>query len=216
MIIYIPIKENSQRVPQKNFREFHGKPLWEHTIDKLKDFQVVIDTDSDDIIKKCIGKNWVHSYSRPHHLRGDEVSVVNLIKNFSEKSELNDDDWICQIHVTSPFLKIEHLESLREEIKDCKYDSIFSVDVIQNRFWRDEEYGLAPINHNPMILEQTQDLPKYYMENSYLYLFKKSVLKYGNRIGKNPKILPIEFPYNLDIDTEQDWNLVKKLENNGR
>ena len=55
MIIYIPIKENSQRVPQKNFREFHGKPLWEHTIDKLKDFQVVIDTDSDDIIKKCIG-----------------------------------------------------------------------------------------------------------------------------------------------------------------
>ena len=108
-----------------------------------------------------IGKNWVHSYSRPHHLRGDEVSVVNLIKNFSEKSELNDDDWICQIHVTSPFLKIEHLESLREEIKDCKYDSIFSVDVIQNRFWRDEEYGLAPINHNPMILEQTQDLPKY-------------------------------------------------------
>ena len=36
MIIYIPIKENSQRVPNKNFREFCGKPLWEHTIDKLK------------------------------------------------------------------------------------------------------------------------------------------------------------------------------------
>ena len=24
MIIYIPIKENSQRVPEKNFREFNG------------------------------------------------------------------------------------------------------------------------------------------------------------------------------------------------
>ena len=66
-----------------------------------------------------------------------------------------------------------------------------------------------------MLLEQTQDLPKYYMENSYLYLFKKSVLKYGNRIVKNPKVLPIQFPYNLDIDTEQDWNLVKTLENYG-
>jgi|TARA_B100001093_G_scaffold251089_1_gene240506 CMP-N-acetylneuraminic acid synthetase len=215
MIIYIPIKENSQRVPNKNFREFCGKPLWEHTIDKLKDFEVVVDTDSPDIIRKCIDKKWVHSYFRPHHLRGDEVSVVDLIKNFSEKAELNEDDWICQVHVTSPFLKLEHLELLREEIKDCEYDSAFSVDVIQNRFWREEKYGLVPINHNPMKLEQTQDLPKYYMENSYLYLFKVDVLKFGNRIGKNPKVVPIDFPYNLDIDTEQDWNLVKTLENYG-
>ena len=55
MIIYIPIKENSQRVPNKNFREFRGKPLWEHTVDKFKgsDYKVFIDTDSDDIIEKC-------------------------------------------------------------------------------------------------------------------------------------------------------------------
>ena len=82
MIIYIPIKENSQRVPQKNFRDFDGKPLWEHTIDKLKDFKVVIDTDSDDIIKKSINKEWVTTYERPVRLRGDEVSVVDLIKNY--------------------------------------------------------------------------------------------------------------------------------------
>ena len=56
MIIYIPIKENSQRVPQKNFREFNGKPLWEHTIDKLKDFEVVVDTDSQEIFDKCLDK----------------------------------------------------------------------------------------------------------------------------------------------------------------
>ena len=40
MIVYIPIKQNSQRVPEKNFREFKGKPLWEHTVDKLKDHDV--------------------------------------------------------------------------------------------------------------------------------------------------------------------------------
>jgi CMP-N-acetylneuraminic acid synthetase len=213
MIIYIPIKEISQRVPEKNFREFCGKPLWEHTIDKLKDFEVVVDTDSTDIINKCKEKTWVHTYARPHHLRGHNVSVVDLIKNYSDKAELNHNDWICQVHTTSPFLKVEHLELLRDEIKDCNYDSIFSVDVIQNRFWRKEKYGLVPINHNPMKLEQTQDLPKYYMENSYLYLFKVGVLKFGNRIGKNPKVLPIKFPYNLDIDTEQDWDIIKSINN---
>lgn len=213
MIIYIPIKENSQRVPQKNFRDFGGKPLWEHTIDKLKDFEVVVDTDSEEIIRKCIDKKWVHSYFRPHHLRGDDVSVVDLIKNFSEKAELNEDDWICQIHVTSPFLSVKHLKDLEEKSKTWEYDSAFSVDKIQNRFWRKEEYGLVPINHNPMKLEQTQDLPPYYMENSYFYFFTTKVLKLGNRIGKNPTAVPISFPYNLDIDTEDDWDMVKSINN---
>ena len=211
MIIYIPIKENSQRVPQKNFREFNGKPLWEHTIDKLKDFEVVVDTDSDEIIKKCIGKNWVTTYERPLRLRGDDVSVVDLIKNFFDKNPT--DKWICQIHVTSPFLSVQHLKDLEEKSKTWEYDSAFSVDKIQNRFWREEEYGLVPINHNPMKLEQTQDLPPYYMENSYFYLFTTKVLELGNRIGKNPTAVPISFPYNLDIDTEDDWDMVKSINN---
>ena len=211
MIIYIPIKENSQRVPQKNFRDFGGKPLWEHTIDKLKDFEVVVDTDSEEILQKCIDKEWISPYYRPEHLRGNTVSVVDLIKNYVDKRNLSDDDWVCQIHVTSPFLDVKHLYSLQKEILNCDYDSKFSVNVIQNRFWKNGEYGLLPVNHNPMKLEQTQDLPPYYMENSYLYLFKVGVLKFGNRIGENPKIMEVEFPYNLDIDTEQDWNIVKLI-----
>lgn len=211
MIIYIPIKKNSQRVPLKNFREFNGKPLWEHTIDKLKDFEVVVDTDSEEIITACIDKKWVSPYLRPENLRGDKVSVVDLIKNYTDKRELTDEEWICQVHVTSPFLSVEHLHLLKKETYNCNYDSKFSVDIIQNRFWRNEEYGLSPVNHNPMKLEQTQDLPPYYMENSYLYLFKVGVLKYGNRIGKNPQVMPVGFPHNLDIDTEQDWEVVKAI-----
>ena len=211
MIIYIPIKENSQRVPEKNFREFDGKPLWEHTIDKLKDFEVIVDTDSEEIITKCIDKNWVLPYYRPKHLRGDNVSVVDLIKNFFDENPT--DEWICQVHVTSPFLSVEHLKDLEHKSKTWEYDSAFSVDVVQNRFWRKEDYGLAPVNHNPMKLEQTQDLPPYYMENSYFYFFTTKVLELGNRIGKNPIAVPISFPHNLDIDTEQDWKIVNVINN---
>jgi CMP-N-acetylneuraminic acid synthetase len=211
MIIYIPIKQNSQRVPQKNFREFNGKPLWEHTIDKLKGYKVVIDTDSDSIIKSCKSKEWVTIYKRPKKFRGDKISVVDLIKNYFDKNPTK--EIIVQLHVTSPFFDVKHLEEVQKQIRLYDYDSVFSVDVIQNRFWRKEKYGLVPINHNPMKLEQTQDLPKYYMENSYLYAFKQEVLDYGNRIGKNPNILQIEYPYNLDIDTEQDWDIIKSINN---
>tara|TARA_Y100000361_G_C11157632_1_gene345245 strand:+ start:868 stop:1497 length:630 start_codon:yes stop_codon:yes gene_type:complete len=209
MIVYIPIKNNSQRVPQKNFREFKGKPLWENTVDKLKDFNVFIDTDSDEIAKECKPKKWVSCFRRRRHLIGDNVSVVDLLKNFVDQFSINEP--ICQIHVTSPFLNADHIKFAETKITNDGYDSVFSADRVQNRFWRKEEYGYCPINHNPMKLEQTQDLPIYYMENSYLYAFQPKVLDFNNRIGYNPYIMEIGFPYNLDIDTEEDWNLVNVI-----
>ena len=50
MIIFIPIKENSQRVPRKNFREINGVPLYKHTLYKLSDYEVYVDTDSTEVI----------------------------------------------------------------------------------------------------------------------------------------------------------------------
>lgn len=209
MHIFIPIKENSQRVPGKNFRSFQNKPLWKHTVDKLSLFyRVYIDTDSDHIINECKKINNVFAFKRKDILCGDKVSVVALLKNFRDRFEISEN--ICQVHVTSPFLDPEHIKIAEQKIYDG-YDSVFGVDVIQQRLWRKEEYGYCPINHNPMKLEQTQDLPRYYSENSYLYAFKPEVLDNGNRIGSNPYLLEIGFPYNLDIDTEQDWSIIEYL-----
>ena len=208
MIVYIPIKQNSQRVPEKNFREFKGKPLWEHTVDKLKDHDVFIDTDSSDILDKCLLKPWVKCFTRRERLVGDEISVIDLLKDFVKRFNIQKP--ICQIHVTSPLLDVNHINFVEHKIKEG-FDSIFSVDAVQKRFWRKETYGLCPVNHNPIKLEQTQDLPELYCENSYLYAFNPEVLEMHNRIGKNPYMLKIGFPYNLDIDTEEDWQLVNTI-----
>lgn len=209
MIIYIPIKQNSQRVPQKNFRNFQGKPLWENSVNKLKGFNVFIDTDSDLILRSCDNKEWVTCFRRKRHLVGDKISVVDLLKNFVNQFSVKDP--MCQIHVTSPFLNPDHIKFAFDKINKEGYDSVFSADVVQNRFWRKESYGYCPVNHNPMKLEQTQDLPVYYMENSYLYAFLPKVLEYNNRIGYNPYVMEVGFPYNLDIDTEEDWKLVNVI-----
>ena len=209
MLIYIPIKQNSQRVPEKNFRIFKGKPLWEHTVDKLKDFNVYVDTDSLEIMDGCMSKPWVKAFLRNKNLQGDEVSVVDLLKDFVKRFKIK--DTICQIHVTSPLLDVNHITFSNYKIKEG-FDSVFSVDIVQKRFWRKEKYGLCPVNHNPVKLEQTQDLPEWYCENSYLYTFKPEVLDMHNRIGNNPYIFKVGFPYNLDIDTEEDWNILKNHE----
>ena len=208
MIIFIPIKEHSERVPKKNFRLLNDIPLYLYQINKFrKDFKVYVDTDSDEIYTTLSNLDNVIVYKREINLIGDNISVNLLIKNLIMKYNIN--DYICQIHVTSPFLKVETIKNIN---LNNNYDSYASADIIQSRIWKKENMGFIPINHNPMKLEKTQDLSKYYVENSGFYIFHtKTFLKYDNRIGINPQFIELSFPENVDIDNEKDWSLVLKL-----
>lgn len=210
MIIFIPIKHLSQRIPNKNFRLFREKPLWEHTVDKFNSscYDVFVNTDSEEIINKCGDKN-VTVVRRENSLLGHEVSVVDLIKSFVLNFNITEP--ICQVHVTSPFLKTSHVSLAFEKLRGGFYDSVFTANRVQARLWREESFGLCPVNHNPCKLEQTQDLPIYWEENSYLYAFNPDVLSYNNRIGLNPYIMEVGYPFNIDIDTEEDWKIVSNL-----
>lgn len=172
-----------------------------------------VDTDSAEIIKDVRSdprlKN-VTVYNRGEQLVGDKVSVCDLIENFILSHRL-ENEYICQLHVTSPFLTTGLLENAFEKTNEG-YDSIVSCNKVQSRLWRQETYGYAPINHNPIRLEQTQDLPVYYEENSIFYIFRiKDFIKTKLRVGTNPYFYSVSFPYNIDIDTEDDWKLVERM-----
>lgn len=195
---------------------FQGEPLFKHTLLKHRTGKVFVDTDSDEIFNEITSDSRlrnVNVFRRPNHLIGDHVSVCHLIENFIHRFSIQEP--IAQIHVTSPFLLDTTLKKCYSMMKD--YDSIVSCNVHQVRFWRKEEYGYCPVNHNPAKLEQTQDLPKYYEENSAFYIFKPEiVVKTGNRIGQNPFFYELKDPENLDIDTEEDWKLITRRKNESR
>ena len=207
MKIFIPIKRNSQRVKGKNFRDFLGLPLYKRTLLEFSNFEIFVDTDSKELISEIISDpklKHVNPYLRNESLLGDKVSVCDLICNWIEKFKI--DENICQIHVTSPFLKsttVKHAFSILEK----GYDSVISSNIVHSRLWRKESYGFCPINHNPVKLEQTQDLPALYEENSLFYIFNSSsFLNTGMRVGINPFFYECSFPENIDIDNEDDWN----------
>ena len=208
-LVYIPIKEHSQRVPHKNFRMLGGEPLWERAVKKFaSEFSVYVDTDSMEIGDKCENMNNVTAFYRPVTLQGDDVSVCNLIRNFIKTYDI--DDVICQLHVTSPFLELSTIENAFRNMR--LNDSVVACDRIQARFWREEGYGYCPVNHNPVILEQTQDLPVYYQENSAFYIFDaKQFLQTNMRVGLHPYFYVVGFPENVDIDNEEDWSLCNVL-----
>ena len=89
------------------------------------------------------------------------------------------------------------------------YDSLFGVTRIATRLW--DVLG-RPINHNPAILLQTQDLPPVYEENSCMYIFTRQNLEINrNRLGARPFMFEIERGEAWDIDEELDFSIVDLL-----
>jgi CMP-N,N'-diacetyllegionaminic acid synthase len=213
MIIYVPIKELSQRVPNKNFRKLGKESLYIRCLKKLKNYKVFIDTDSEKIIETIKSDNTLNHvvpFKRSKSLEGHEVSVCDLIEDFIKRFSIVNKT-ICQLHVTSPFLKEDTITSASLKL-DEKISSVVSCNIYQSRLWRKEEYGYCPVNHNPTKLEQTQDLPAFYEENSLFYIFNSDeFIRSKLRVSNNPYFYPCSFPENLDIDTEEDWNLCESL-----
>jgi len=68
------------------------------------------------------------------------------------------------------------------------------------------------INHNPLELIQTQDLPPVYEENSCMYLFTRANLaRKHHRIGDKPLMFEIDADEAWDIDEELDFEITDFL-----
>lgn len=215
IIAILPMKGNSERVPNKNMKLFDKAPLYHAIVKSLLASKfieyVVIDTDSQTIAKDAKEKfgDKVVIIDRPVEIRGDYVSMNNIIKN--DLNHLESEHFI-QTHSTNPLLKTQTINNAIElYFKSLeKFDSVFSVTKLQTRLY---DHNAKPINHNPEELLRTQDLAPLYEENSNFYIFsKKSFKNAGNkRIGLKPKIYEVNKLEAVDIDEPEDFKLAELL-----
>ncbi|HRQ22418.1 MAG TPA: acylneuraminate cytidylyltransferase family protein [Anaerolineales bacterium] len=159
----VPMRHHSQRVPGKNYRPLAGKPLFQHileTLDAVPEIDaIIVDTDSEPVmdgVRRLFPA--VNLISRPGHLRADDVPMNDILLHDTAQVQA---DFYLQTHSTNPLLKTETISrAIQSFLANLPtYDSLFSVTRLQTRlYWRD---GRA-INHNPLELIQTQDLPPVY------------------------------------------------------
>ncbi|MFN8400436.1 MAG: acylneuraminate cytidylyltransferase family protein [Anaerolineales bacterium] len=209
----VPMRHHSQRVPGKNYRPLAGKPLFQHILETLQAVPeidtVMVDTDSEPVMDgvRRLFPN-VKLIQRPEHLRADDVPMNDILLYDTAQVQA---DFYLQTHSTNPLLKADTISrGIKAFLSDYpKYDSLFSVTRLQTRFyWQD---GRA-INHNPLELLQTQDLPPVYEENSCVYLFTRENLeRKKHRIGDKPFMFEIDADEAWDIDEELDFEIADFL-----
>lgn len=217
IVALLPMKGNSERVPNKNLKDFFGKPLYHRVLNSLLQSkyidEVVIDTDSDRI-KKDVEENFknrVVIIERPKSIVGDFVSMNKVIEY--DMSQIEADIYL-QTHSTNPLLKTSSIDEALEKmigfLENKKHDSIFSVTKIQTRLYNEDG---SPLNHNPKELIRTQDLPPLFEENSNFFIFTKTSFEDSNkkRIGKNPCMFAIDKVQAIDIDEPEDFDIAEAI-----
>ena len=209
----VPMRHHSQRVPGKNYRPLAGKPLYQHIIETLLAVPeietVMVDTDSEPVmdgVRRLFPT--VKLIQRPEHLRADDVPMNEILLHDTAQV---DAEFYLQTHSTNPLLKSATIsQGIQKFFAEYpKYDSLFSVTRLQTRLYFQD--GRA-INHNPLELIQTQDLPPVYEENSCLYLFtRENLARKRHRIGDKPLMFEIDADEAWDIDEELDFEITDFL-----
>jgi CMP-N-acetylneuraminic acid synthetase len=209
----VPMRHHSQRVPGKNYRPLAGKPLFHHIIETLIKVpeidSIIIDTDSQPILDEVPhlfpDVKLIH---RPSHLLADDVPMNEILLHDTAQVKA---DFYLQTHSTNPLLQPETISKAINLLftNYPKNDSLFSVTRLQTRLYFQD--GNA-INHNPLELIQTQDLPPVYEENSCLYIFTSENLeRKKHRIGDKPLMFEIDADEAWDIDEELDFEITDFL-----
>ena len=219
VVALLPMKAHSSRVPGKNYRELAGKPLFKWILDALLSIdeidQVIINTDARAILTEngLIESDRVVIRDRKKELCGDEVNM-NLV--LADDVESVPADIYIMTHTTNPLLSSETiragLNKFITEKKAGNCDSLFTVNKLQTRFYREDG---SPVNHDPDNLIPTQELEPWFEENSNLYMFTAdSFSKTRARIGEKPIMHETPRIESVDIDEEEDWTIAEALAKN--
>lgn len=206
IVAIVPIKSQSKRVKNKNFKKINGKPLYRYLLDKLKftNFnEIYVDSDSTEIEKYCRLNNYKFIKRLPK-LALDNSNGNDLL---NYHSKIINADIYFQLFITAPLLKIKTINNCIEKIKkNKKYDSIVTSKSVQTWFW----YKGKPVNYDPRILPRSQDANPLVFETTGLYgIRKKILLNKKARIGDKPYFYEVSDEEAIDLDNLKDFRYLE-------
>jgi len=213
----IPARGSSKTLPGKNIKEFAGKPLIIHSIEYALEskfvYEVVVSTD-DSKISKISRDAGAAIIKRPDELSTDTAATESAVEHYLN-SRSKKPDIIVLLQATSPLRPKNSLdEAITYFIKE-KFDSLLSISPTHRFFWRVKEDKTAYAEYDYLNRPRRQDLQPVdmrFIENGSLYIFTRDHFeKTGNRLGGKTGFVEWPEDYNMEIDTEVDFQCVEKI-----
>ena len=131
-IAVIPARGGSKRIPRKNIRMFHGRPLISYSIEaaiKSKCFdRIIVSTDDEEIAEVALSFGAEVPFLRNKELSNDFAGTTPVIQDTIFQLDDNDIEYVCCIYATAPMLSEQDICTGLDTIKlKEEFDYAFSV-----------------------------------------------------------------------------------------
>ena len=203
----IPVRQGSQRVKNKNFKNFCGKSLLEYKIEMIKKLpidDIILNTESKYAIE-IAKKNNIKYFERDPYFASSECSNSEYHKYLGEVTYSEN---ILIAQVTAPMIKYETYIEALDLFYNNKCDSLMSVREIKDFLW----FNNSPVNYKLNSAPNSQDLPYYFSPTFGIVILKRNkLIEDKNFICGKPFFYKISQEESIDIDTNIDFEFAEYL-----
>lgn len=218
-VAVIPARGGSKRIPRKNIRSFHGKPIIAWSIGAAIESgcfeRVIVSTDDAEIAEVAREYGAETPFIRPAAIADDFAPTAAVVKHALDWCAANDlePDYGCCIYATAPFVGPEEIRAGLARLIASGADYAMSVASFPSPIQRAYRIcdGQLEMIDPTQYLVRSQDLEAAYHDAGQFYWGKVEAWREERPIFGNTT--PIILPQHKvqDIDTPGDWRRAEMM-----
>lgn len=217
----IPARGGSKRIPRKNIKPFHGKPMIAWSIEAARQSgcfdRIIVSTDDSEIADVARNYGAEVPFVRPPELSDDYAITLDVIRhavNWCESQEQKP-QLVCCIYATAPFIQAEDLRQGLDmmETSNCQYAfTATSFPFPIQRALRVDDHGKVSMFQPEHLLTRSQDLDEAYHDAGQFYWGQADAWLNGLPLFDSSSQLILLPRHRVqDIDTPEDWERAERL-----
>tara|TARA_R110000796_G_scaffold78907_1_gene175798 strand:+ start:318 stop:1019 length:702 start_codon:yes stop_codon:yes gene_type:complete len=219
----IPARGGSKRVPRKNIRLFHDRPMIAHilaTAEESELFDVIhVSTEDDEIAEVASSLGHPPAFRRPDDLAADNVGLFAVIKQvteqFAKTGEAFDEVWLLM--ACSPLILANDLRgAARLFAHHSGAHPVLAISPypvpVEWAFDRAENGLLTAVQPDMLSVSSKSISPKYHDTGTFAVFSSQRIFDSGPDTMQDD-FVGYEIPRQrgIDIDNQEDWELAWAL-----
>ncbi len=221
-LLIIPARSGSKRVPNKNIRNFCGKPMIRYSIETAANLaifdEIHISTESESIKKVAENAGCEVPFLRPYNLSDDFTTTIDVykfvVKKYLELGKIFDEVWT--LLPCAPLLAEDDFHNAYKLF--LNHESKFPViSVVECSCYESQSFDIVEnfliFSDGRKLNIRSQDLRLKYKSAGAFGIFSPEHIL--NRDINNFTASSLGFPLSrlnaLDIDNEDDWALAEVI-----
>ncbi|MBT0118473.1 pseudaminic acid cytidylyltransferase [Vibrio alginolyticus] len=220
-VAIIPARGGSKRIPRKNIKAFHGKPMIAYSIEAAIASgcfdKVIVSTDDTEIAAVAEAHGAHVPFLRPADISDDYATTMDVMAHAIHwcQDEGWDIDAVCCLYATAPFVLPKDLQQgyalLQGEGVQFAFSATSFPFPIQRAIKLDSDGSVSMFSpENERV--RSQDLEEAYHDAGQFYWGKtRAFLEKYSIFSPHSKAVLLPRNRVQDIDTPEDWELAESL-----